>query len=189
MRLPQIRIQSQPALISLQPKNAIIEQQQPRADLDLQQPPAELKMETTPSKLTIDQTAARESIDLKSIKKRIEEFADEGHKEWLEGIARRAKEGEELMRIEDGGNPIAAHAKQNSERPEKQFNIGFVPPLFSVKLHYEPSKVDIQVQVNKVINNTKTNKPTLDYTPGKVEVGLRQRESLNIDYVNVNFQA
>nr|WP_042350839.1 DUF6470 family protein [Bacillus massiliigorillae] len=189
MKLPQIRMQSQQALISLQTRNAIMEQQQPAAQLDIQQPPAEMTIDRTPSKLTIDQSAAREAIDLKSIAKRIEEFAENGRQDWLQGIARRTQEGEELLKIENGGNPIANQAKQVSERSEKQFNIGFVPPLFSVKLHYEPTKLDINWNVNKVINNTKINKPTLDYTPGEVEVGLRQKESLQIDYVNVNFQA
>ena len=189
MKLPQIRLQSQSALISLQTQNAVAQLQQPKAELDIKQPPAEMTIERTPSQLTIDQTSAREAVDLKSIRKRIEEFAENGRQEWLEGLARRANEGDELMRIENGGNPIVSQAKQNSERPEKQFNIGFVPPLFSVKLHYEPTKLDINWKVNKVENNTRTNKPTLDYTPGKVEVGLRQKESLQIDYVNVDFNA
>ncbi|MGM9923425.1 MAG: DUF6470 family protein [Bacillus sp. (in: firmicutes)] len=189
MRLPQIRLESQRALISHETINVRQQIEQPRADLDLQQPPAEMTIERTPARLTIDQTAAREAVDLKSIRKRIEEYADNGRQEWLEGIARRAQEGDELMRIENGGNPVAVQVKANSERPEKQFNIGFVPPLFSVKLHYEPAKLDIGWQVNQVISRSKANKPILDYEPGKVEVGLRRRESLNIDYVNVNFTA
>lgn len=189
MRLPQIRLDSQSALISLQTKNAIQNIEQPKAELDIQQPPAKMTIERTPSQLTIDQTAAREAIDLKTIRKRIEEHADNGYQGVLDGIARRKQEGDDLMRIEDGGNPITLHAKQNSERPEKQFNIGFVPPLFSVKINYEPVKLNIEWQQNKVINNTKVNKPILDYQAGDVEVGLRQRESLTIDYANVNFNA
>ncbi|MGM9929668.1 MAG: DUF6470 family protein [Bacillus sp. (in: firmicutes)] len=189
MKLPQIRIQSQSALISLETINAKQTIEQPQVTLDLQQPPAEMTIERTPSKLTIDQTAAREAIDLKTIHKRIEEFADNGRQEAMEGVARRIQEGDDMMRIENGGNPIAVHAKTNSERPEKQFNIGFVPPLFSVKLHYEPTKLDINWQTNKVINNSKANKPILDYEAGKVEVGLRQKESLQIDFVNVDFNA
>jgi len=189
MQLPQIRLESQPALISLQTKNAVQNIEQPKAELDIQQPPAEMTIERTPSQLTIDQTAAREAIDLKTIRKRIEEHADNGYQGVLDGITRRKQEGDDLMRIEDGGSPITAHAKQNSERPEKQFNIGFVPPLFSVKIKYEPAKLNIEWQQNKVINNTKVNKPILDYQAGDVEVGLRQRESLTIDYVNVNFKA
>lgn len=189
MRLPQIRLESQPALISLQTKNAVAHLQQPKAELDIQQPPAEMTINRTPSQLTIDQTAAREAIDLKTIRRRMEEHADNGYQGVLEGIARRKQEGDDLMRIEDGGNPIPVHAKQNSERPENQFNLGFVPPLFSVKINYEPTKLDIHWQTNQVINNSRANKPTLEYEPGKVDVGLRQKESLNIDYVNVDFNA
>ena len=189
MKLPQIRLESQPALISLQTKNAIQNIEQPKAELDIQQPPAEMTIERMPSQLTIDQTAAREAIDLKTIRRRIEEHADNGYQGVLDGIARRKQEGDDLMRIEDGGNPMPIHAKQNSERPEKHFNIGFIPPLFSVKINYEPTKLDIYWQTNQVINNSKANKPTLEYEAGKVDVDLRQRESLSIDYINVDFNA
>lgn len=188
MKLPQIRTETTTAAIAIETKNAKANLQQPNAELDLQQPRAEMTIDRTPSKLTIDQTAAWESMDLKTIRKRIEEFADNGRKEWLEGIARRVQEGNDLMRIENGGNPIAYHAEKNGTRPEKQFNIGFVPPLFSVKLNYEPTKLDIEWKVNKVINNTKTNKPILEYEPGEVHTSLRQKNSLNIDFVNVNFK-
>ncbi len=187
MKLPQIRLESQPALISHETIHAKQTIQQPKAELDIQQPPAEMTIHRTPSKLTIDQAAAREAVGLKSIQKQIEEFADNGRQDLLQGIARVAQQGDELMKIENGGNPLTAQAKQNGEQPEKQFNIGFIPPMFSVKLHYEPTKIDIDWQINKVINNTKTNKPILDYEAGKVEVGLRQKESLDISFVNVDY--
>lgn len=189
MKLPQIRLQSQQALISHETINAKQNIQQPKAELDIQQPPAQMTIYRTPSKLTIDQTAAREAVNIKSIRKQMKEYADNGHQEALQGIARRAQQGNQLMKIENGGNVLALQAKQNGERSEKQFNIGFIPPLFSVKLHYEPTKIDIDWQVNKVINNTKTNKPIFDYEAGKVEVGLRQKESLDITFVNVDYNA
>lgn len=187
MRLPQIRTETTMAAIAIDTKNAVVHIQQPQAELDIQQPRAEMMIERTPSKLTIDQTAAWESMDLKSIRKRIEEFAENGRKEWLEGISRRIQEGNDLMKIENKGNPIVQHAEKNGMRPEKQFNIGFIPPLFSVKTNYEPTKLDIEWKVNKVINNTKTNKPIVEFEPGEVQTTLRQTNSLDIDFVNVNF--
>lgn len=189
MNLPQIRLQSQQALISYATINAKQTIQQPKAELDIQQPPAQMTINRTPSKLTIDQTAAREAVNIKSIRMQMKEYADNGHQEILQGIARRVQQGDQLMKIENGGNALVLQAKQNSERPEKQFNIGFIPPFFSVKMHYKPTQIDIDWQINKVINNTKTNKPILDYEAGKVEVGLRQKESLAITFVNVNFNA
>jgi hypothetical protein len=187
MNLPQIRLESTFAKIAIESTPPVLEIEQPPAELELEQPPAELTIETTPAKLTIDQTKAWEDMDLKHIFRRIEEFAQQGYEDWLEGIARVSRQGDELMRIEDGGNPIAEQAKENSEDPMYEFNIGWVPSLFSVKTNYEPAKVHIDVKVNKPVNNTKINKPIINYTPGKVLIELAKRNSLKIDFVNLRF--
>ena len=91
------------------------------------------------------------------------------------------------MRIESGGNPIADQAKENSEGPMYEFNIGWIPPHFSVKIQYEPAKLDINVKLNKPINNSKARKPIIHYTPGKVSIGMARYNSLKIDFENLKF--
>jgi hypothetical protein len=187
MQLPQIRLQSTFAKIAIKTTPPVQEIKQPPAELDLQQPPAEMKIETKPAKLTIDQTKAWEDMDLKHIFRRIEEFAQQGYEDWLEGIARVSRQGDELMRIEDGGNPLAEQAKENSEDPIYDFNIGWIPSLFSVKTNFEPAKVHMDVKVHQPIIRAKINKPIINYTPGKVTINLAQRNSLKIDFVNLKF--
>jgi hypothetical protein len=187
MQLPQIRLESQQAKIQMHtipPKQSI---EQPPAQLDLQQPRAELTIERTPGKLTIDQTKAWEDMDLKHIFRRIEEFAQKGYEDWLKGLERMAQDGDELMRIENGGNPLAEQTKRNGESPIYDFNIGFVPSHFSVKTNYEPAKLNIQWKVNKPINNTKPQKPIIEYEPGKVEIAMKQYANLKVDFVNLKF--
>lgn len=188
MQLPQIRLQSTFAKIAIHTTPPVQEIKQPPAELEIKQPPAQLTMETTPSKLTIDQTKAWEDMDLKHIFRRIEEFAQKGYEDWLEGIARVSRQGDELMRIENGGNPIAEQAKENSEEPMYEFNIGWIPSLFSVKTNFEPTKVHIDVKAHKPMIQAKVNKPIINYTPGKVNVDLAQRNSLRIDFVNIGNQ-
>ena len=188
MQMPQIRLQSTYAKIGIETKNASLQIEQPNADLDIQQPKAEMTIHRTPSKLSIDQTAAWEAMGIKSTGKSVAENAQIGKQAWMDGIARRVQEGNELMQIENGGSPIAAHAEKNGKRPEKHFNIGFIPPHGSVKLAYEPAKIDIDWQTNQVINNTKTNKPITEYEPGAVSVTTLQNNDLNIDFVHVNFK-
>ncbi|RJS60540.1 DUF6470 family protein [Bacillus sp. PK3_68] len=188
MQLPQIRLQSNFAQIELNTKPAEQSIEQPRAELDLQQPPAEMMIDRTPSKLSIDQTQAWEDMDLKHIFRRIEEYADNGYQDWYSGVARRAGEGDELMKIENNRNPIASQAKTNSERPEYSFNIGFIPSPFSVNINFEPAKLNIEWKINKVINNTKAQKPVIDYQPGEVMTSLKQPSSLNVDFANLKFK-
>ncbi|MFS0783689.1 DUF6470 family protein [Bacillus sp. 1P06AnD] len=184
MRVPQIRLESQPALISLKTNNAVANIEQPGANIDIEQPKAEMDIERTPSRLTIDQTAAWEAMDLKSSRRRTEEYAADGEQALLDGMARRAQDGDELMQIEYGGDPIAEQAKRNSEQPEKQFNLGFIPPMFSVKLDYDPGKVEVNWQTHKPNINSHANKPVVEYQRGNVDVGMLQKNSLTVDFVS-----
>ncbi|WP_100401657.1 DUF6470 family protein [Bacillus sp. FJAT-42315] len=188
MRLPQIRTNSQFAQTELTIQKPVQSIEQPRAQLDIEQPKAELTMKTTPAQLSIDQTAAWEAMDLKHIFRRIEEFAQKGHQDFLEGIARRAQDGDQLMKIEHGGNALGAIAKSNGERQPKQLQLGWSPPHFSVKNNHQPRMLEINWEPKKVINNTKAQKPIVDYQPGEVTTDVKPRESLNIDFVNLKFK-
>jgi len=185
MLFPQIRLESSFAKTKLNIKRPTQEIHQPKADMDIQQPKAELTIERTPSRLSIDQTKAREDMDLKHISKRIEEAAQQGYQDWLEGLARVAQDGNEMMRIENGGGAIARIAKRNSEGTPDQFNIGWIPSQGSVKIDYAPGRVDIRVKENKPKISVQVNKPVHEYNPGSTEVNLAKYQSLEIDFENL----
>ncbi|MBP2241980.1 hypothetical protein J2Z40_002553 [Cytobacillus eiseniae] len=185
MQLPQIRLQSNFIKIGLNIEQPVQEIEQPKAIQSIEQPKAIVEIKTIPGMLTIDQTKARADMDLKSIAVRIQEFAQNGYSDSLKGIQRRMVQGDELMRIENKGNPLAAQGKENGEKPMKQFNIGWIPSHFSVKLDYEPAKVNIHVEPQKPIINTQVQKPIHNYTPGKTTVEVLERNSLEIDFINL----
>ncbi len=184
MQLPQIRMQSTFIQTSLQIEDPVQRIEQPKAIQSIEQPKAIVNMEVIPGQLTIDQTEAWAQMDIKPISQRTAENAQEGKQKALEGIARRAREGDDLMHIERGGNAIAAHAKENSELPQKQFNVGWIPSPFSVKMHYEQAKVQFDVQTQKPIIDVQIRQPIHDYTPGDVTVSVSQKNSLQIDVIN-----
>jgi hypothetical protein len=185
MNVPQIRLESNFIRLGLNIERPMQELSQPPAVLSIQQPKAILEIDTVPGKLTIDQTKAREDVDLESARRRLEETVQNGYQDWLKGLDRRAREGAELMRIENGGNPIASQAKANSEGPPKQFNIGWVPSHNSVKIAYEPAKVNIHAQPQKPKIEVEIRKPVHHYTPGKVSTEILEKNSLSIDFINL----
>jgi Family of unknown function (DUF6470) len=185
MKLPQIRMESTFGKIGLTTKNGYQTIEQPKAEISIRQSKADLNIETIDGKLTIDQTKAWEDMDLKHIFRRIEEYAQNGYQDWLSGLGRMSQEGEELMEIESGGNPIAEHAKMNSESPMYDFNIGFVPSHFSVKTNYRPGNLKIDWHTNSLEIEVKVNKPQIEYTPGKVNGEMKQWPSLNIDFIGL----
>src|SRR5690606_35740516 len=137
MQIPQIRIQSQDAQIQINRKDAKLEIEQPKADLSIQQPKADLSIRTTPGKLTIDQSKAWAELNRKSKKQFNLDYAAEGKQASQEGIARRAQEGSELMRIENGGNPLISQPVNRAFPDMKRLGITFIPSHFSVKTNYQ----------------------------------------------------
>lgn len=183
MNIPQIQLQSTRGQIGLTTQRAIQQIEQPIADLDLQQPKAEMSIRTTKSELSIDSVEMRESLDLMSSRSRTAEVAQYSKQTAMEGLARRVQEGIELMKIENGGNPLAEQAKRTGRQPYSNLGIKFIPQADSVKINFTPGSADIQVKPQKVINNTKINKPIHNYTPGKVNVEMQQYPSLKIDWL------
>ncbi|KXH84139.1 DUF6470 family protein [Sporosarcina sp. HYO08] len=182
MQLPQLQIQTTRGMIGLQTTKPVQEIEQPSATLDLQQPQAVLTTKTTKPRLSIDTTEARADLDLKSSFRRTEEVTQYSRSEVFNGIARRAQDGRELMEIENGGSPNASFANQAFRQPYSSLNIQFIPSYGSVKVSFEPGNVDIRVEPQKVVNNSRANKPIHTYTPGKVSVELLQQPSVQIDF-------
>jgi hypothetical protein len=183
MDLPQLRIDSVRGQLGLnitKPEQRI--EQQP-ATVRIEQPKAEMQINRTPGKITIDQTQAWEDMDLKSVAKRIKEFAENGYQDLLSGIARVSQQGDELMMIENRGNTTVNQAIVNSMPTQHEFNIGWVPSPFSVKINYQPVKLDINWQTHRPNIEVETHKPTHEYTPGKVSGFMNKWPSLEIDFV------
>ncbi|RLQ96790.1 DUF6470 family protein [Falsibacillus albus] len=185
MSVPQIRMQSQSAKISIQSTPSAQTIEQPKADMEIHQENAKLTMRTTPSQLTIDQSQAWADMNLKSVLRYISDEAQNGSQACLENIAQTSQEGDELMRIENGRGALIAQAERNSEPPQYDYNIGFIPSNFSVKVHFQPGQVNIDAQSQNVDINTQIHKPFINYRPGNVEIGLRQKANLQVDFVNI----
>lgn len=182
MNIPQLQVTTTKAQLGLTTRQPTQQIEQPKATLDIQQPQAEMTINTTKSRLSIDTTQARADMDLKSAAQRIEEVAQYARSEVSNGIARRAQDGSELMKIENGGSPIQTFAERAFRQPYSSLNVKFIPSYGSVKVSFEPGSVDIRVDPQKVINNSKANKSLHTYTPGKVTTELLQKSTIQIDW-------
>lgn len=88
---------------------------QPHADLSIQQPKTSLSIKSGPGKLTIDQTKAWEEMNLISPLKQGKKLAQESMSKLSRGTQRRAQQGDQLMKIENGGSPIVQQALINAQ--------------------------------------------------------------------------
>lgn len=181
INIPQLQIQTTPAILSLQTTKPTQEIKQPRATLNQQQPAATLEISTTRPQLSVDTTEARAEIDLKSVFRRSEENEQFGKQGAMDGIARRAQEGQQMMEIENRGNVISEIAKHNATPPPAPIGIGFIGNHSSVQVSIQPGTTDVRFTTQKVINDVQINKPFHQYTQGKVTGVMEQYPSIQID--------
>jgi len=182
MEMPQLRLSQTYAKIGMnieKPKQSI---QQPPATMEIRQEPANLEIVRTAPNLRIDQTQAWNEMNLKDPFTLTRDEAREAYQQWLEGIARRAAEGERLAAIENKGNPIAEIAQQSGSPGPANINIAFIPGYGSVKVDFIPGELHMNWKQGGAFINTEMNRPIHEYTPGKVEVYLKQKQSLTIDF-------
>lgn len=186
MRLPQIQIRTTDAKIDLhitKPQQYI---KQPKATQHIEQPAAILDINTTRGILKIDSSQARRDIGMIGPLESSANYAEKGKQGALKGIARRAKEGRQIMENSgkgQGRSIMQNIAKQNHGPHRVQFNIKFVPSVGSVKIDYTPGTTDVNIQRREPIIDAKVNKPIHEYTPGKVTGTMVQRPEVDIDVI------
>lgn len=181
MNIPQIQIQSTRGILDLQIIKPTQEIEQPKAGISMEQPAAILEISTTRSQLSIDTTEARAEIDLKSIARRISENAHRSKQVAMEGIGRRASEGQQLVNIQNGGNMIGELAKQNGTPPPAPLGIRFIGNKSGVQMSFQQGTTTIQVTPQKPKVDVQVNKPIHQYTPGKVTGEMNPYPSVQID--------
>lgn len=186
MRLPQIQIRTTDAKIDLNIAKPQQHIEQPKATQHIKQPSAILDINTTRSVLRIDSSQARRDIGMIGPLESSKNYAEKGKQEALKGMARRAREGRQMMDSagkDQGGSIIQNIAKQNHGPHRTPFNIKFVPSIGSVKIDFTPGTTDVNIQRREPIIDTKVNKPIHEYKPGKVTGTMVQRPEVDIDVI------
>ncbi len=183
MPIAQLRMEHTDARLGLHITRPIQEIEQPKAELNMRQIPAKLQIHTTHPFVIIDQSEARADLGLKSILRANEEYAAKGRKAALEGIGRRSQEGMMLRSIERGTGGVALKqiSKQKLMKPMLPPQMTFLPRYGSVKMEGVPGTLDIEWQLGGVeMNPIVHTKAIHNYTPGKVEAYVEQKNSLRI---------
>jgi Family of unknown function (DUF6470) len=185
MSFPQIRLQSTFVKLGLNIEKPIQDIQQPKAEMSIKQSKAEMEIERVAPTLEMDSYEARADLDLKSVKRRSEEFAQEGYQAWLNAIGRMAQQGDQMMRVYQNKNAIADIARENGTDPICDTNIAFLPRPGSFKMSYDPGSLEINWNLHKPKIEITPQKAITNYTPGKVSGYIDTWNDLKIDYTGI----
>lgn len=159
------------------------------AKVELHQKHARINIHTEPIKVEIDQYEARASAGLKNNYDLSRETVRNAYQQVMEYIGKKASDGDMLARIQRGGNPIADIAARDAF-PQHEFGYDYIPkvrPKFdvtgSVTIDPERNSEGIHNGVEATIIEGFVN---INYTPGKVNIYMRQYASVDIKYQEEN---
>ncbi|MHC0038179.1 DUF6470 family protein [Pseudoneobacillus sp. C159] len=186
MQLPQIRLQQTYAQIGLRISQPIQEIQQKPADLSITQESAKLSIERRPSKLIIDDEQAWNELGFKNNGTFLADEVLYARQKFLENVAAIAEDGNQLAQIENNTNALANIAAENAYQPQLDYNLGFLPSPGSVKIQFTPTEIHLDWKRGGVDIQVTPHRAEHQYTPGKTEVYLKQKQQLQIDFVGTN---
>ncbi|MFA9458574.1 DUF6470 family protein [Halalkalibacter sp. AB-rgal2] len=180
MQLAQLNIYQTFAQTGLQTRQPTMSIRQHHADLRIQQEHVNLvEISTTGQRLFIDQTEAFADANLKSPLRHSLEFYSSTKQKTMQYIAKMAREGEQLKRIDRNVDAISSIAKQNYGPSHPRVNIAYMPSSMSkVAIDYKPSEVHYHVRKSEPTIQVTRREPDIDIPRWEANVYLQQKNAI-----------
>ena len=181
----QLSIMTKPGLIGIQTTPAQLNIRTRPARLEIHQEVGRISINTRRPKLEINQYPSQAQLGYKRISDISAEMARLGAQKALEFVGNKTQEGNRLRALENGGNPIREIAIDKAW-PVKQRQGGFTPivgPAFSAvpgEVFITPPEVKNPVHIGYEAQFI-PGELNSNYSPGKVDVYLRQYPEIKID--------
>lgn len=177
-----LQITTQKARLGMQTSPSRMEIEQPRGQWQMQTVPAQMQINQGTPQVIIDQSVPFAEAGLKTLPMMMQEYADLGKQYVLEGIARRAQEGD-MMARPPYGNAIAQIAASRTPIERADFNVQFIP-----QSRPEIDIVGLEFEINWQLGGSERTfhpqKPQINYTPGAVEIYMMQHPEIYFEYID-----
>lgn len=184
MAIPQIQLQINDIQMNYSIRAPQVNISQPKAEMSISQENPTFEVTSKMGQLTTDQSQAFAEAGLKSISQVNQEYVQKGRQAVLSSIAKKAQQGDMLLRgagKNQKGAAIQQIAKQNDMvQPQKQIGIKFIPSPLSIKRDFIPGHFNIDIETTKPQIDAKINKPRIDLTYGDVTGTMTQRPSVEV---------
>ncbi|MBM7615370.1 DUF6470 family protein [Alkaliphilus hydrothermalis] len=176
-----IKITTQPALIGIERQEGQLSIQQNQHPMELSTTAPKLNLQIEDAVLHIDQSQCFAEAGLKNHMELTRAFTAKAKQKAIQAIGRIASEGQQMADIHRG-NAIGRIAKQRSTTKEKQFDFDMIPKS-RPQITVQEGRIDSSLERGTVDIQMGDYRPQIDFQPDKVEVYLRQKNSINIEYV------
>ena len=175
----QVRISTQPTLLSLDSRPASLDLRSRRAQVRLETKPAQLDIQQPEVRLTVDNSACREARGIYDSAGFSEQMAQQAQQAAQAAVSQYVQTGNRLARISSSANTVVQMVTDRNTAQTQTFSIGwgFVPRpevRFDVQplaMNWSAPQLDYQVQPADV---------TGTYTRGEVDIQVAQYADINI---------
>ena len=176
--MPRVEITQIPNKVGMNIKDPKTNISKQDSKVEVSQQPGDMQINEDMVKVNVDNYPARYDLGYKNYKDFSKENAQKGKQAFLSQTAKYARQGDQLMKIENGGKPLISQAKAENKPENKEVTLGWKRgPKFNVKkgnleINYNPNKPDVNAQKGSV---------TSELEWGKVSTFLRQKQKFGIE--------
>ena len=178
IKMPQVTINQRFSKIGMDIKKPDYQINQTKPETIIEQGKGNLQVKQKNIKVNVDNYPARYDLGYRNYKDFMKDFAQKGKQSMLSQIKKYANQGDQLMRIENGGKPIISQAKQENKPSKKEIALRWKRgPKISVR----ENSLDINYSPQKVKSNLSRGKVNSNLNWGKVSTYLEQKADLEIN--------
>lgn len=173
-----LNIRTQQPQIGMKTQFGKFDVKTPPIGLEIRNSAVEVEIHATPDVLQIDQYPSRASCGILSVADTIAQNAKQAEQKASEGIARRAREGSAFSKTAKTSNLLARQAGADlREMPEMKIQLAIVKPP---TIKYTQGELKVKVNLKPTALKTNGQSVTIDYTPSKVNIYLRQEANIRM---------
>ncbi len=180
---PLIEIKTVPIEIEMKVTNAKLEYTRGTADLEISRNDGGgLSIRSRPIKLNIDTFEARNSI-IPTTATAISQEAQKGRQAAYEATSIYAQQGQMLLNAKFGEELVTQFAADAQARDVKT-NVGLqFLPTTGPEITWNPGEMSIKYEMDKLNFDWRVNQAKFDFTPGDIEISVKQQPDVIIKYV------
>lgn len=185
MNIPKLQISQTYGSISIRQDHGGLEIKQPRAKVEMITENPRLEIERSEGNLSIDQSKAWAAYGMINPIELTTSIAEQARNMGYQAIAKKAQDGDRLAAIHRSTDVIAelAHEKffQSHElRIAKEASYDNVDVYYTPdQLTFRPIKGSVNIQIDP-------QKPTIEYIPSQVTIGMERYPSIQISWAGQN---
>ncbi len=180
---PLIEIKTVPIEIEMKVTHAKMEYSKGTAELEISRGDGgNLSIKSRPIRLNIDTFEARNSVSPTAMRS-VEQYAQQGQQASYEATATYAQQGQLLLDAKIGQELVTQFAADAQNRNLKT-NVGleFLPKV-GPEITWDPGEMQIRYEMDKLNFDWRVNQPQFEFTPGDIELSVKQQPDVIIKYV------